>query len=113
MDTSLLPSEFSDLEPFASRWCLLTEAERYAARLSSSMSEIQTFYDAAMARGEDMIAYCDRYPLKGMPEQAVKSDAAHVLADHGFVCRRVLEPTTGARYRCGISRSDRGARPLI
>jgi len=30
MDTTLLPSEFSDLEPFAAKWCLATERERYA-----------------------------------------------------------------------------------
>ncbi len=102
MDTSLLPSEFSDLEPFASRWCLLTEAERYAARLSSSMSEIQTFYDAAMARGEDMIAYCDRYPLKGMPEQAVKLMQlmySLIMVSFAVECwSQPRVPDTGAAY---------------
>ena len=27
---SVLPPEFSDLEPFAAKWCLATESERFA-----------------------------------------------------------------------------------
>ena len=51
--TTVLPSEFADLEPFAD-WCLTTEAERYAKRLASSMDELQSFYDAAFPRLEQM-----------------------------------------------------------
>ena len=47
---AMLPEEFSDLEPFAAKWSLATERERYAARLSSSMDEMQAFYDAAFVR---------------------------------------------------------------
>lgn len=43
--TAKLPPEFSDLEPF-SDWCLPTEPQRYHKRLSSSMAEMQAFYDA-------------------------------------------------------------------
>ena len=39
---------FSDLEPFADTWCLATERERFAARLASTMDEMQALYDAAM-----------------------------------------------------------------
>jgi hypothetical protein len=67
---SLLPAEFSDLEPFAAKWCLATERERYAARLASSMDEMQAFYDACFPRAEDAIAYCDKFPLDDMPEDA-------------------------------------------
>ena len=28
----MLPAEFADLEPFADKWCLATERERYATR---------------------------------------------------------------------------------
>ena len=34
MADSLLPPEFSDLEPFAATWCLATEPERFAQRLA-------------------------------------------------------------------------------
>jgi hypothetical protein len=65
-----LPSEFADLERFAD-WCLPTEEERYQKRLSSTMAEMQEFYDAAFGRLEDAIAYCDaRFPLHDMPDDA-------------------------------------------
>ena len=64
-----LPSEFADLEPFLD-WDLATEPERYAKRLSSTMEEMQAFYDAAFPRLEDVIAYCDRFPLNDLPEDA-------------------------------------------
>ena len=64
-----LPSEFADLEPFLD-WDLATEPERYAKRLSSTMEEMQAFYDAVFPRLEDVIAYCDRFPLNDLPEDA-------------------------------------------
>lgn len=67
----ILPPEFSDLEPFAN-WSLETEAERYAKRLSSSMDEIQSFYDAAFPRLEDAMAYLDRLELASLPEDATR-----------------------------------------
>jgi hypothetical protein len=71
MAVRMLPSEFADLQPFAEAWSLATEAERYAKRLSSSMEEIRTFYDACHPRAEEAIAYCDRFPLDDMPADAV------------------------------------------
>jgi len=68
--TTLLPAEFSDLEPFAAKWCLPTERERFAQRMASSMDEIQTFYDVFLPRAEDAIAYCDKFPLDDLPEDA-------------------------------------------
>lgn len=70
--TALLPSEFSELEPFAPTWCLATESERYAQRLASTMDELQTFYDAFFPRAEAAIAYCDTFPLDDMPEDAYR-----------------------------------------
>ncbi len=64
-----LPSEFSDLEPFAD-WCLEFERERYAKRLSSSMDEMQAFYDAAFGRLEAAMEYLDGFGLDALPEQA-------------------------------------------
>ena len=65
----VLPPEFADLEPFAD-WCLPTEAERYAKRLSSSMDEMQAFYDAAFPRFEQILTYLDDLPLDDLPEDA-------------------------------------------
>lgn len=57
----MLPTEFADLEPFA-QWCLPTEPERYAKRLSSSMTEMKAFYDAITPRAEEALTYCDKFP---------------------------------------------------
>ena len=69
-NTTLLPAEFSDLEPFAATWCLPSEPQRYAKRLGSSMHEMQAFYDAITPRYEEAMAYCDKFPLDDMPEDA-------------------------------------------
>ncbi|MCV7359654.1 hypothetical protein [Mycolicibacterium fluoranthenivorans] len=67
---SKLPEEFADLERF-SDWCLPTEEERYAKRLSSSMEQMQELYDAGMKRLEDIMVYVDaRFPLSSMPADA-------------------------------------------
>jgi hypothetical protein len=71
MSTTLLPSEFSDLEPFAAKWCLPTEHERYAARLASTMDEMQALYDAAMPRADAAMTYLDQFPLDALSEEQV------------------------------------------
>jgi hypothetical protein len=68
--SDLLPAQFSELERFASTWCLPTEGERYARRLASTMDEIQEFYDAAFPRMEEAIAYCEQFPLEDLPDDA-------------------------------------------
>jgi hypothetical protein len=70
---TMLPAEFADLEPF-SEWSLEFEHERYTKRLSSSMDEMQSFYDAAFPRLEAIIEYLDRFDLDALPE-----DARHLL----------------------------------
>jgi hypothetical protein len=68
---ALLPSDFAELEPFAEKWCLETERERWATRMSSSMEGLQAFYDAIFPRVEESIAYCDTFPLDGLPDDAI------------------------------------------
>jgi hypothetical protein len=68
--TTLLPSEFSDLERFAERWCLATEAERWAERHASSIEEMRGLYEAMFPRLEAMTAYIDRFPLDDLPDDA-------------------------------------------
>ena len=70
MNAPLLPSEFADLEPYAAKWCLPNEPTRYAARLSSTMDEMQSFYDAMFPRGEAVLDYLDEFPLDAMPDDA-------------------------------------------
>jgi hypothetical protein len=70
MSERRLPGEFADLEPFAQRWCLATERERYARRMASSMDEMRALYDAVFPRVESAFAYCDRWPLDALPDDA-------------------------------------------
>lgn len=65
-----LPAAFADLEPYAVTWCLPTERQRYAQRLASTMADMQAFYDAFFPRAEEAIAYCEKFPLDEMPEDA-------------------------------------------
>jgi len=74
MSGALLPAQFADLERFAATWCLATEGERYRRRLASTMAELQEFYDAAMPRAEEAIAYCDTLALDELSD-----DAEHLL----------------------------------
>jgi hypothetical protein len=64
-----LPTEFADLEPFAD-WGLPTERGRYAKRLSSTMDELQAFYDAAFPRLEAAASYLEQFELNSLPEDA-------------------------------------------
>jgi hypothetical protein len=69
-DTSgALPAMFADLEPYAG-WALEFERERYAKRLSSTMDELQAFYDAAFPRLEDAMSYLDQFDLDELPDDA-------------------------------------------
>ncbi|MBV8693030.1 MAG: hypothetical protein JO367_09250 [Actinobacteria bacterium] len=68
---STFPTDFADLEPFAD-WALATEGERYAKRLSSSMDELQAFYDAVFPRLEPAMAYLDAHDLNALPDDATR-----------------------------------------
>jgi hypothetical protein len=68
VSASLLPSQFADLEPFATTWCLATEPERWARRLETSLDDMQAFYDACFPRAEDAIRHCDGFDLHDMPD---------------------------------------------
>jgi hypothetical protein len=70
MADALLPPEFSDLEPFAAKWCLASEPERYAQRLASTMEEMQAFYDACFPRAQAAMSYLEKFPLYELPEAA-------------------------------------------
>jgi len=102
MAETLLPPEFSDLEPFAAKWCLATEGERYHERLSSTMDEMQAFYDAITPRADEAMTYCDKFPLDELPEDA--RSLLHLLYSMVMVSFPVEAfgqpriPDTGAAY---------------
>jgi len=65
--TAMLPQDFSDLEPFASDWCLATETERWDKRISTPMPELLDMYDAVTPRLEAAIEFCDAHLLAELP----------------------------------------------
>jgi hypothetical protein len=67
---ALLPEQFAELEPYAEKWALATEGERWDTRLSSSMDELIAYYNAIFPHVEEAMAFCDKFPLKEMPEDA-------------------------------------------
>ena len=66
---STLPTDFVDLEPFA-EWAIPTERARYAKRLSSTIDELQAFYDAALPRMEAAEAYLGQFDVNALPDDA-------------------------------------------
>ncbi len=42
--------------------------------MATAMSEMQAFYDAGFPRIEEALAYCDKFPLDDLPD-----DARHLL----------------------------------
>ena len=98
----MLPDEFADLEPFASKWCLATERERYAERLATGMPEMQAFYDAVVPRAEEAIAYCDKFSLDDMPDDArnlLRLLYSMVMVSFPVECwGQARVPDTGAAY---------------
>lgn len=71
MTTVRLPSAFAELEPYAQTWSLATETDRWNQRLSSSMAEMQEFYDAFFPRVEEAIDHCDKFTLDDLPDDAI------------------------------------------
>lgn len=69
--THPLPAGFEDLAPFTERWVLPDQRARYLARLDSSMDDMQAFYDAAMARIDDVLAYLEQYPVDELSDEGV------------------------------------------
>ena len=67
------PPEFADLEPF-SEWAIPTERARYAKRVSSSMDELQSLYDAAFGKLEAAAAHLEQLEMDALDE-----DSKHLL----------------------------------
>jgi hypothetical protein len=59
MPEHILPPRFAALERFVAKWDKPGTAERYAARLASTMHELQEFHDALLPRIAEIRAYLD------------------------------------------------------
>jgi hypothetical protein len=65
---AMLPAGFADLEPFTA-WCLPSEKDRFAQRISSTMPELQAFYDAALPRLQESEEYLKGVALDGISDE--------------------------------------------
>jgi hypothetical protein len=67
MISKKLPPGFQDLEPLVERWALPTERQRNVQHLSCSMGEVKEYYDALLARADDIIAHLQELEANGRP----------------------------------------------
>jgi len=68
---SLLPAQFQELEQWK-EWSLATEQERSARRQASTMEDIKKFYNAMLARMEEVLPYLDQFSVDALPEDAAR-----------------------------------------
>ena len=71
MPKSFLPAQFHDLERWTA-WALATEQERSHRRQASTMKDLKAFYDAMLARMEEVLPYLDQFPVDALPEDATR-----------------------------------------
>ncbi len=71
MPESLLPAQFQDLEQWK-EWSLATEQERSARRQASTMEDIKTFYNAMLARMEEVLPYLEQFSMDALPQDATR-----------------------------------------
>lgn len=68
MSDRVLPVGFEDLELFVERWAKPTFAQRYQARITSSMDEIETFYQTMIAAMDRCAAHLETFAPNDLPE---------------------------------------------
>lgn len=69
---SQLPADFSTLEPFVAKWALGSAKQRHEARLGSTTTELQNFYDAILPEMRKLLAVLDLHELGKLPEELYK-----------------------------------------
>ena len=109
MTTTVLPAPFADLEPFAAKWSLATEPERWAQRLASTMDDMQSFYDACFPRAEEAIEFCDRFELPDMPADVQR--LLHMLCSLALVSYPIEVWQQPLPVDTGSARLDRTREP--
>ena len=93
-----LPEPFADLEPYLA-WSLATEKERQRKRASSTMAEIQAFYDTILPRMDAIISYVDQFPLQAMPADAQRLlDLTFSLAEIASAVELFKQPSVADGY---------------
>ncbi|MBM4256515.1 MAG: hypothetical protein FJ147_11560 [Deltaproteobacteria bacterium] len=70
MTQTLLPSQFSDLEPLAEKWAFATQNQREACRRARTPGEIRELYDVLLTRMDAILDYLNQFTLENMPPEA-------------------------------------------
>jgi hypothetical protein len=68
---SLFPTQFQELEQWK-EWSLATDQERSAKRQASTMEDIKTFYNAMLARMEEVLPYLEQFSMDDLPQNATR-----------------------------------------
>ncbi len=66
----LSASAMAAIGPYAHEWSLPASALRVAKRTSSSMDEINDFYEAVLPWMEEILNYLNQFPLEAIPAEA-------------------------------------------
>ena len=69
MPEARLPEQFRDLEQWMA-WSLETEGERSDHRQASAMEDITAFYEAMLARMDEVLPYLEQFNLEELPDDA-------------------------------------------
>lgn len=93
-----LPTGFEDLAAWAD-WSLARMDERRDRRASSSMDEIDAFYNAVLPRMDDVLAHLASSQLDGMdPRSEALMNMALMLAEIAPAVEQFGEPTVSYGY---------------
>lgn len=91
MKESGLPQEFEDLTILLSDWGLPTEPQRYARRLSVTLPELRTFYDAIAPRMDAIMQHLAAYPANDLASLPVETRNLYYLALSYFEASHPIE----------------------
>ncbi len=69
---TLLPTEFADLERFASEWVHDTEHARNVFRVNQSIEDLDDYYQTVFPRMDALCEYIDQFSLDAMPAPAAR-----------------------------------------
>ena len=68
--SATLPAEFAEFQDYVNAgWGEAKRVDRTEKRLTSTMDEIQAFYDAVVPRLIEILEYLDEFPIDDMPDQ--------------------------------------------
>ncbi len=69
--TTLLPEQFSDLEPFVGIWAFPTELQRSQQRWAATPDDYRQFYEAMLPMLDEILTYLDQFKPGEIPSSAL------------------------------------------